>query len=171
MSRFKTTLDTTLRTLIVTDTETDSKLHIKQNQSTSHRGSLELLDEEDQLVTYANDLQSDLDNGQIALQLYGDSFITFDDNSFPSLFGGVKLRGVEVNNPNFRNVDLKEFKAPWSDECIVSNSTIDELCWIHKNKLHISHCFINDKYRDVKDRLRQTANEWFMNNRVDGELW
>lgn len=91
MSRFKTHLDTAKRSIIVIDTETDNKLHITQKQSTSHWGSLELLDEEDQLVTYANDLQSDLDNAQIALQLFGDSYITFDDNNFPSLFGGIKL--------------------------------------------------------------------------------
>lgn len=171
MSRFKTHLDTAKRSIIVIDTETDNKLHIRQQQSTAHWGSLELLDEEDQLVTYANDLQSDLDNAQIALQLFGDSYITFDDNKFPSLFGGIKLRNVKVHNPNFNNVDLRDFEAICSDECIISNSTIDELEWPHGSKLHISHCFINDKYREVKDRMSQQMCEWFMNRRVDGEMW
>lgn len=171
MSRFKTTLDTCLRTLIVTDTETDSKLHIKQIQSTSHWGSLELLDEEDQLVSYANDLQADLDNGQIALMLYGDSHITFDDNNFPALFGGVKLYNVKVHNPNFRNVDLKNFEAVCSDECIVVSTTAEDFEWPHGSKLHLSHCYINERYNAVKERMSMQMNEWFMNNRVDGETW
>ncbi|KAB3419282.1 hypothetical protein F9Z84_07200 [Escherichia coli] len=171
MSRFKTQLDTVLRNVIVIDTETENKLTITQKQSTSHWGSLELLDEEDRLVTFANDLQDDLNNGQIALELFGDSTITFDDNNYPQLSGGIYLRKCELHNPELINVRLTEVTATSCERLIVSYSTIDELFWRFNEKLHISHCFINDKYRDIKDRMSKTANEWFMNSRVDGEMW
>lgn len=171
MSRFKTTLDTVLRTIIVTDTETESKLHIKQNQSTDDWGKLELLDEEDQLVSYANDLQDDLNNAQLALMLYGDSFITFDDNNFPSLYGGVKLHNVKVHNPNFRDVDLRNFEAICCDQLVVVSTTAENVEWPHGSLLRLSHCFISDKYSDVRERMSMQLNEWFLNQRVDGELW
>ncbi|QBZ70852.1 hypothetical protein pETSU_271 [Edwardsiella phage pEt-SU] len=171
MSRFKTQLDTVLRNLIVIDTETENKLIITQKQSTSHWGSLELLDEEDRLVTFANDIQNDLDTGVLALELFGDSTITFDDNNYPNLSGGVYLRNCHLHNPGLTNVRLQDVIVTNTISLTLSYSTIDEFKWEHTEKLHISHCFINDKYRDIKDRASKTANEWFMNNRVDGEMW
>lgn len=171
MSRFKTTLDTVKRNLIVVDSETGNKLTITQIQSTSHWGSLELLDEEDRLVTFANDLAGDMESGVLALELFGDSTITFDDNNYPNLYGGVYLRNCSLHNPDLTNVRLQDVTVVNTIGVTLSYSTIDEFKWEHKEKLHISHCFINDKYRDIKDRASKTANEWFMNNRVDGEMW
>lgn len=171
MSRFKTNLDTVQRSVVVIDSETGNKLTIIQKQSTDYRGRLELLDEEDQLVTFANDLQGDMDSSVLALELFGDSIITFDDNNYPRLSGGVYLRKCELHNPELTNVRLMEVTATSCEQLTISYSNVDELFWQFKEKLHISHCFVNDKYCGVRDRMSKTANEWFMNNRVDGEMW
>lgn len=171
MSRFTTTLDTCLRTLIVIDTETDNTLQIKQEISDNYFENLSDSDT-DRLVEFANDFQDDLTNGQIALELKSNvNILTFKDNDFPHLAGGVALRNCVINNPNLINVDLWNVHILKSKRTAITQSTIEGLNWDSHAPVTISHCFVNEKYNTILERISDDRNEWFMNNRVDNEMW
>ncbi|AEV89478.1 hypothetical protein OBP_041 [Pseudomonas phage OBP] len=168
MSRFKTELDTVKRTITITGDENDGTLVIRQQ---CYPGYFDNESECDRLVEYANDLQGDLNEGRIALQLVGENSIVFTDNNFPVMDSGIYLKSSDLSNPRLSNVHLTFFDAVCSEECIVTNSTISDFEWPHGNKIHLSHCFINQKYNEVTSRMSYSLNEWHLNQRVDGEMW
>lgn len=170
MSRFKQILDTKLRTLKVTDTETDGTLEIKQNIPFSYFDNIGEGDV-DRFVEFANDLADDLSKGTIALELYGENVIEFNNEDFPILTGGIYLKNCILSNPRLINVHLTNFDASCADELIVSFTTAEHFEWVHGSKLHLSHCFINERYSEVPDRMTIQLCEWHLNQRVDGEMW
>lgn len=167
---FKVDIDTVKRVVIVIDLRTKCELIITQEHRPEYFDNIGE-DDTDGLVEFANDLGESLTNGDIALDLQGDSTITFYESEYPVLRGGVYLRDCQLSNPYLYNVSLFDVKVPFCDKFTVNSSTIEHLEWSFSDKVTISHCFINDKYHDVRDRLSVTCNEWFMNQRVDGEMW
>lgn len=171
MSRFTTTLDTVRRTLIVIDTETDSKLTIQQKLSKNFVNKLLDDDECDGLVEFANDFSDDLTNSVLALELFGDSTITFEDKNWPQLTGGVYLKRCVISGAVLHNSSLTDVIATCADRFHISSTTIDSFEWPHGGNLSLFHCYVSDKYSSVRERATPAHNEWFMNNRVDNEMW
>lgn len=171
MLRFKTTLDSVKRTLTILNIESQFKLTITHLCSDGYMNKI--LDNEctDDLVEFANDLGGNLENSLLALELYGDSEITFTDNNWPELSGGVYLDKCKLHNPSIRDSTLRSVNVSNAESFIVSNSTIEVLAWEHREKLHISHCFINERYNIVTKHMSPNSNEWFMNQPVAETLW
>lgn len=171
MSRYTFKLDTQKRTYEVTDTETGSVLQINQETSNNYLANLSE-DDTDRLVEFANDFQDDLANGQLALELKSSlNVLIFKDNDFPHLSGGVALRNCVISSPNLINVDLWNVNILKSERTVITQSTIEGLSWDSHVSVTISHCFVNEKYNTILERISEDRNEWFMNQRVDNEMW
>lgn len=172
MSRYTQNLDTSRRTLVLIDKETESKLTITQHLTEAF---FEKLGEDDngidELVEFANDLANDLSTGVLALELFGDSEIYFDDDKFPRLSGGIYLRKCEINNPDLLNVRLTNLYIPDAESFRCMYSTIDDLNWEYLAPLTISHSFANSGYDTILNEAGPNHNEWFMNKDVTGTAW
>uniref|UniRef100_A0AAU8KZB3 Uncharacterized protein n=1 Tax=Pantoea phage Survivor TaxID=3232176 RepID=A0AAU8KZB3_9CAUD len=166
MSRYTFKLDTEKRVYVITDTMVGGTLTIEQSMSRMYV----MTSENDQLVDLANDIQSALSEGGLALELHGENLITFKDAKTPWLTGHLQLRRCTIATPHLHNVTLIDFKADCVDEITITNSTIQDFSFYQVGKLHFSHCFLNDKY-DFRKEITCTANEWHLNTNVTGTMW
>ena len=171
MSRYVQNLDTVRRTLVLIDKETESKLTITQHMSEAFFEKLGENDDTDELVEFANDLANDLTTGVLALELFGDSEIYFDDTKFPRLAGGVFLRNCKINNPDLFNCRLANVDAVNPEKFHVMYSTVEDFDWAYVAPITISHCFTNKGYDTVIKGAGPNNNEWLMNKDVTGTMW
>lgn len=96
------------------------------------------------LVEYANDLQEQIDNGQVCFTLVGqNNFITFTDNNFPLLEGGVYLKDVNINNPYLKNVKLVNVDIRRAESTTIHFTKIDGLLYEDPALVHLLSCYVD----------------------------
>lgn len=96
------------------------------------------------LVEYANDLQNQIDRGGVCFTLVGsDNFITFTDDHFPMLEGGVYLKNVNINNPYLKNVKLVNVDIQHSESTTIHFTKIDGLLYEDPALVHLLSCYVD----------------------------
>lgn len=155
---------------VITDNHTGGTLKIQQVLTEEY---MDKMSESDlnPLIEFVNDLQEELDKNNLALNLIGNEnqFVYFDDRT-PILEGGITLKKVYLVNPFLANSDLRNVFVNKVEESHFSHSTVAD--FKHEiegtERLHISHCFINETY-PIKTSKKQT--EFLMNICRNGEMW
>lgn len=172
MSKFKFELNNALGHYTITDKETGATLQIRHRMSEAYIDDImEGPEDTNRLVELANDFQEELFSHRVALILMGNNIIYFNDDNVPVLDGSIKLNNCIIHNADLQNVSLKNVHIPVCSHADITNSTVENFEWPFTEGLKLSHCFINEVYNEVSLRCNAERNEWFMNNRVEGELW
>lgn len=153
----------TAGTIKVMDTNTDGSLTIRHSVTQAWAESISD-DTMDPLVELANELTDKLDKGNLSLTLIGnDNFITFKDDDAPILEGGLTLRNVTLNSPYLKNSELFDVNLPNSLSVTIHSSKIDQLFMETTTEIHMTCCYIDDKFGLEDTRL---PLQFLMNNHV-----
>lgn len=170
MSRYAFDLNTAKRTYTVTDLQMKGRLTFKQDCSEHYFENISEGDT-DRLVEFANDFQQDLAEGRIALRLDHENTITFNDNDFPILEGGIRFKNTHLKSGNIVNANLNDVEIRNSKNIVISNCTVEDLHVEMEESVNLSHCYINDAYPEIRNNLSAKRNEWFMGKDVTGTMW
>lgn len=166
--RYSVVIDNQL--CVITDHLTGGKLSVKQHLTEEYMNNLTDNDL-NPLIDFSNGFYEEVGNHNLSLRIIGtENTITFTDNNTPILEGGVTLHKVDLINPYIVNSSLRNVQVLGVEECHFAHSSVDDFkhVFTDSNKLHISHCFINEG-NPIKNSARRT--EFLMNKCRNGEMW
>lgn len=166
--RYSVVIDNQL--CVITDHFTGGKLTVRQHLTESYMDNLSDNDL-NPLIEFSNSFYEEIGNHNLSLRLIGtENTIMFIDDNIPVLEGGVTLHQVDLVNPFIVNSSLRNVQVVGVEECHFAHSTVEDFKQIFtgSDKLHISHCFINENY-PIKNSAKRT--EFLMNKCRNGEMW
>jgi hypothetical protein len=129
--------------LTITDNNTGGTLVIRHNQSDDY---LEHLSEDDlnPIIELANDLEEAFEKDTLALVLVGcENFMTFDDDDFVIMEGGIQLQDVSISNPYLRNVKLSNVDISCSPDLMITESELTDMELNLEEEIVIRCCYVD----------------------------